>query len=54
MTDEDLRRDILDELDSEPSLATGGFGLSWLIFGQHWHRADYVARRMSHSSERFE
>ncbi|MGH1570376.1 hypothetical protein ACRAWG_06525 [Methylobacterium sp. P31] len=29
-----------------------GFGLAWLIFGQHWHRTDYVARRMSHSSER--
>lgn len=35
-------------------LAAGGvgFGLAWLIFGQHWHRTDYVARRMSHSSER--
>ncbi|KOX48855.1 hypothetical protein [Methylobacterium fujisawaense] len=35
-------------------LAAGGvgFGVAWLIFGQHWHRTDYVARRMSHSSER--
>ena len=29
-----------------------GFGLAWLIFGQHWHRTDHVAHRMSHSSER--
>ncbi|MBX9934722.1 MAG: hypothetical protein K2Y56_24955 [Methylobacterium sp.] len=29
-----------------------GFGIGWLVFGQHSRSGDYVARRMSHSSER--
>ncbi|MEA1833167.1 hypothetical protein U8607_13860 [Methylobacterium durans] len=29
-----------------------GFGLAWLIFGQASRSGDYVARRMSSSSER--
>lgn len=29
-----------------------GLGLGWLIFGQHSFSSDYVARRMSASSER--
>lgn len=29
-----------------------GFGLGWLMFGQHSFSSDYVARRMSTSSER--
>lgn len=29
-----------------------GFGLGWLVFGQHSYSGDYVARRMSRSSER--
>jgi hypothetical protein len=29
-----------------------GFGLAWLVFGQHSFSSDYVARRMSASSER--
>lgn len=29
-----------------------GFGLGWLMFGQHSYSGDYVARRMSASSGR--
>jgi len=29
-----------------------GFGLGWLVFGQHSFSSDYVARRMSASSDR--
>lgn len=29
-----------------------GFGLGWLMFGQHSYSSDYVAKRMSRSSER--
>ena len=29
-----------------------GFGIGWLVFGQPSRSGDYVARRMSHSSER--
>lgn len=29
-----------------------GFGLGWLVFGQQSYSGDYVARRMSRSSER--
>lgn len=28
-----------------------GFGLGWLVFGQHSYSGDYVAKRMSRSSE---
>ncbi|CAO4145966.1 hypothetical protein [Methylorubrum aminovorans] len=29
-----------------------GFGLGWLVFGQHSYSGDYVARGMSRSSAR--
>lgn len=29
-----------------------GFGLGWLVFGQQSYSGDYVARRMSRSSDR--
>lgn len=29
-----------------------GFGLGWLVFGQHSYSGDYIARGMSRSSER--
>jgi hypothetical protein len=29
-----------------------GFGLGWLVFGQHSRSGDYIPRRMSTSSER--
>ena len=28
-----------------------GFGAAWLIFGRHSHSSEYVARRMSQSSD---
>jgi hypothetical protein len=30
-----------------------GFATAWLIFGRHSHSGDYVARRMSQSSDRY-
>lgn len=30
-----------------------GFGLGWLVFGQHSHSGDHVAKGMSRSSERY-